>query len=154
MENEAVDAVIKNATVQIPDAMLKTQERQMVDEFAQQLQYQGMTIDQYFEYSGNDRDKMMEVMAPQAEKRILTRLVLEQIVKEENITVSEEDFEEELQKLAASYGADLDTVKNIFVGKERERMEEDIAVQKAVSFVADHAVEVEKAEEAAETEEA
>ena len=86
--------------------------------------------------------------------RILTRLVLEQIVKEENITVSEEDFEEELQKLAASYGADLDTVKNIFVGKERERMEEDIAVQKAVSFVADHAVEVEKAEEAAETEEA
>ena len=154
MENEAVDAVIRNATVQIPDAMLKTQERQMVDEFAQQLQYQGMTIDQYFEYSGNDRDKMMEVMAPQAEKRILTRLVLEQIVKEENITVSEEDFEEELQKLAASYGADLDTVKNIFVGKERERMEEDIAVQKAVSFVADHAVEVEKAEEAAETEEA
>ena len=132
----------------------KQQLRQMVDEFAQQLQYQGMTIDQYFEYSGNDRDKMMEVMAPQAEKRILTRLVLEQIVKEENITVSEEDFEEELQKLAASYGADLDTVKNIFVGKERERMEEDIAVQKAVSFVADHAVEVEKAEEAAETEEA
>ena len=82
----------------------------------------------------------MEEVKDQADKRIRTRLVLEEIVKAENIVATEEDFEVELGKLAEAYGTDVDTVKKIFEGREKDRMMEDIAVQKAVSFVADNAV--------------
>ena len=84
---------------------------------------------------------MLEEVKDQADKRIRTRLVLEEIVKAENIAATDEDFEVELDKLAKAYGADLETVKKIFDGREKDRMMEDIAVQKAVSFVADNAVE-------------
>ncbi len=145
-ENEVIDAIIAEAKIDIPEAMLKTQQGQMVDEFAQRLQSQGLSIDQYFEYAGTSREKMMEEVKDQAEKRIQTRLVLEEIVKVENIVPTEEDFDAELTKLAATYGTDLDTIKKIFEGREKDRMMEDIAVQKAVTFVTEQAVEVEKAE--------
>ena len=90
---------------------------------------------------GTNREKMMDEVKDQADKRIRTRLVLEEIVKAENIEATDEDFETELTKLAEAYGTDLDTVKKIFEGREKDRMMEDIAVQKAVSFVADNAVE-------------
>ena len=142
-EDEAVEKIIAASQIEIPAPMLETQESNMVDEFAQQLQYQGMSLDQYYQYSGQDRQKMMEALAPQAEKRIRTRLVLEQIAREENITATEEEYEEELKKMAASYGADYETVKNIFDGRQKDSMMKDIAVQKAVTFVLDNAVEVE-----------
>ncbi len=145
-ENEVIDAIIAQAQIDIPEAMLKTQQGQMVDEFAQRLQAQGLGIEQYYEYAGTSREKMMEEVKDQAEKRIQTRLVLEEIVKVENIVPTDEDYDAELTKLAATYGTDLDTIKQIFVGKEKDRMMEDIAVQKAVTFVTDQAVEVEKAE--------
>ena len=132
--------------------MLETQESNMVDEFAQQLQYQGMSLDQYYQYAGSSREKMMEALAPQAEKRIRTRLVLEQIAKEENITATEEEYEEELKKMAASYGADYETVKSVFDGRQKDSMMKDIAVQKAITFVLENAVEVEAKKEAAEEE--
>ena len=140
-ENKAVDAVIADAEIEIPEAMLKTQQEQIVDEFAQRLQSQGLSIDQYFTYVGGSREKMMDEVKDQADKRIRTRLCMEAIVKAENITATEEDFEVELGKLAEAYGTDLDTVKKIFEGREKDRMMEDIAVQKAVSFVTDNAVE-------------
>ncbi len=140
-ENKVIDAIIADSEIEIPAPMLKTQQEQIVDEFAQRLQSQGLNIDQYFNYMGSSREKMMDEVKDQADKRIRTRLVLEEIVKAENITATEEDFEVELGKLAEAYGTDLDTVKRIFEGKEKDRMMEDIAVQKAVSFVADNAVE-------------
>ena len=142
-EDEAVDKIIAASQIEIPAPMLETQEANMVDEFAQQLQYQGMSLDQYYQYAGSSREKMMEALAPQAEKRIRTRLVLEQIAKEENITATEEEYEEELKKMAASYGADYETVKSVFDGRQKDSMMKDIAVQKAVTFVLDNAVEVE-----------
>ena len=139
-ENKVIDAIIADSEIEIPEPMLKAQQEQIVDEFAQRLQSQGLNIDQYFSYIGGSREKMMEEVKDQADKRIRTRLVLEEIVKAENIVATEEDFEVELGKLAEAYGTDLDTVKKIFEGREKDRMMEDIAVQKAVSFVADNAV--------------
>ena len=140
-ENKVIDAIIADSEIEIPEPMLKAQQEQIVDEFAQRLQSQGLNIDQYFSYMGSSREKMLEEVKDQADKRIRTRLVLEEIVKAENIAATEEDFEVELDKLAKAYGADLETVKKIFEGREKDRMMEDIAVQKAVSFVADNAVE-------------
>ena len=140
-ENKVIDAIIADSEIEIPEPMLRAQQEQIVDEFAQRLQSQGLSIDQYFAYMGMTREKMVEDSKEQAEKRIRTRLVLEEIVKVENIVATEEDFETELTKLAEAYGADLETVKKIFEGREKDRMMEDIAVQKALSFVADNAVE-------------
>ena len=140
-ENKVIDAIIADSEIEIPEPMLKAQQEQIVDEFAQRLQSQGLNIDQYFSYMGSSREKMLEEVKDQADKRIRTRLVLEEIVKAENIAATDEDFEVELDKLAKAYGADLETVKKIFDGIEKDRMMEDIAVQKAVSFVADNAVE-------------
>ena len=140
-ENKVIDAIIADSDITIPEPMLKAQQEQIVDEFAQRLQSQGLNIDQYFSYMGGSREKMMDEVKDQADKRIRTRLVLEEIVKAENIVATEEDFEVELGKLAEAYGTDLETIKKIFEGREKDRMMEDIAVQKAVSFVADNAVE-------------
>ena len=140
-ENKVIDAIIADSEIEIPEPMLKAQQEQIVDEFAQRLQSQGLSIDQYFSYMGSSREKMVEESKDQADKRIRTRLVLEEIVKAENIVATDEDFETELTKLAEAYGTDLDTVKKLCEGKEKDRMMEDIAVQKAVSFVADNAVE-------------
>lgn len=140
-ENKVIDAIIADSEIDIPEPMLKAQQEQIVDEFAQRLQSQGLNIDQYFQYMGSSREKMLDEVKDQADKRIRTRLVLEEIVKAENIVATEEDFDIELGKLAEAYGTDIDTVKKIFEGKEKDRMMEDIAVQKAVSFVADNAVE-------------
>ena len=139
-ENKVIDAIIADSEIEIPEPMLKAQQEQIVDEFAQRLQSQGLNIDQYFSYIGGSREKMMEEVKDRADKRIRTRLVLEEIVKAENIVATDEDFEVELGKLAEAYGTDLDTIKKIFEGREKDRMMEDIAVQKAVSFVADNAV--------------
>ena len=140
-ENKVIDAIIADSEIEIPEPMLKAQQEQIVDEFAQRLQSQGLNIEQYFAYMGTSREKMVEESKDQADKRIRTRLVLEEIVKAENIVATEEDFETELTKLAEAYGADRETVKKIFEGREKDRMMEDIAVQKALSFVADNAVE-------------
>ena len=140
-ENAVIDAIIADAEINIPEPMIMTQQEQIVDEFAQQLQAQGLSIDQYFTYTGGSREKMLESVKDQAIKRIKTRLIMETIVREENIEATDEDFEEELQKLADAYGTELEPIRKIFAGREKERMMEDIAVQKAISFVTDHAVE-------------
>ena len=140
-ENKVIDAIIADSDIEIPEPMLRSQQEQIVDEFAQRLQSQGLSIDQYFTYMGTTREKMVEDSKDQADKRIRTRLVLEEIVKAENIVADDEDFEKELTKLAEAYGTDIDTVKKIFGDKDKDRMMEDIAVQKALTFVSESAVE-------------
>ena len=99
-ENQAVDQAIENAQMDIPEAMIEFQVRQMADDFARRIQQQGLTVEQYFQFTGKTAEKMMEEMRPQAEKSIKTRLVLEAIVKAENIEVSDERVEEELTKMS------------------------------------------------------
>jgi len=142
-ENQAVEKVIADAHVEIPAAMLRTQQEQMTSEFEQQVMSQGMNFDDYLKYAQTTREQMVENMKDEAERRIKYRLVMEQVAKEENIVATEEDFEAELQKMADAYRMDVETIKKYFV-ERKEGMMEDIAVQKAITFVADNAVEVEK----------
>ncbi len=140
-EDEIVEKIIENATMEIPDAMLNTQIRQMADEFAQRIQAQGLTIEQYFQFTGMDNQKYIETLKPQAMKRIQSRLVLEAIVKAENIQVSEEELEKEIGEMATMYQMEADKLKEIIGDKEKEQMKMDIAVQKAVDLIADEAKE-------------
>ena len=140
-EDQAVEKAIANATMEIPDAMVDTQARQMMDEFAQRIQAQGLTMDQYFQFTGMDREKMMEEMKPQALKRIETRLVLEAVAKAENIEISDEKLDKELAKMAEAYKMEVEKLKEFMGDAEKQQMKEDMAVQEAVTFLAENAVE-------------
>ncbi|MDY5845369.1 MAG: trigger factor [Bariatricus sp.] len=140
-EDQAVNAIIANAEMDIPEAMIDTEARQMVDNFAQRLQQQGLTVEQYMQFTGMTVDKMIEEMRPQAEKRIQTRLVLEAIVKAENIEISDEKLDEEVAKMAEAYGMEADKLKEYMGDREKEQMKLDMAVQEAITFVVENAVE-------------
>ena len=140
-EDAAVDKVIENAQMDIPEAMIETQTRQMLDDFARRMQSQGLSMEQYFQFTGQSVDKMMEDMKPQALKRIQTRLVLEKIAEVENIQPTEEEVNEEISKMAEMYKMEADKLKDLIGENEMEQMKKDMAVQKAVTLVADAAVE-------------
>ena len=140
-EDKAVEEAIANAQMDIPDAMVETEVRQMANDFAQRLQQQGLTLDQYFQFTGMTADKMTEELKPQALRRIQTRLVLEAIVKAENIEISDEKIDEEIQKMADAYKMEADKLKEFMGEKEKEQMKLDMAVQEAVTFLVDNAVE-------------
>ena len=140
-ENAAVDKAIENAEMDIPDAMLNTQVRQMMNDFASRMQSQGLTMEQYFQFTGMTAEKMQEEMKPQALKRIQTRLVLEKIAETENIEVSEDEVNEEISKMAEMYKMEADKLKELLGDRELEQMKKDMAVQKAVTLVADEAKE-------------
>ncbi len=140
-EDEAVQKAIENATMDIPEAMIETTQRQMADDFAYRLQMQGMNIEQYFQFTGLNAKTFLEQMKPQAERRISTRLVLEAIVAAEDIQISEEELEAEMQNMAAQYNMELDKVKELLGEEEKKQISLDLAVQKAVTLVADNAVE-------------
>ena len=147
-ENAAVDKAIENAQMDIPDLMLQTQCRQMMDDFARRMQQQGLSMDQYFQFTGQSMDKMMEDMKPQALKRIQTRLVLEKIAETENTQPSEEEITEEIQKMADAYKMEADKIREAIGEDGIEQLKKDLSVQKAVTLIADAAVEAEKAADA------
>lgn len=140
-EAAVIEAIVNDSEMEIPEAMLKTQQKQMVDEFAQRIQMQGLSIDQYFQFTGTTYDKMIEQVKPQAEKRIKSRLVLEAVVKAENIAASDEDYEEELKTMAEAYQMEVDKVKELLPEKSVAQIKEDIAVRKAAEFVVENAKE-------------
>ena len=140
-ENAAVDKAIENAQMEIPDAMLNTQVRQMLDDFSRRMQSQGLTMEQYFQFTGMTLEKMQEEMKPQALKRIQTRLVLEKIAEVENIQPTDEEVEEEFKKMADAYKMEVEKIKELLGDRELEQMKKDMAVQKAVTLVADEAKE-------------
>ena len=141
-EDAAVDKAIENAQMDIPEAMLQTQCRQMLDDFSRRMQSQGLSMDQYFQFTGMTADKMMEDMKPQALKRIQTRLVLEKVAEVENIQPTEEEVNEEISKMAEAYKMEADKLKELLGERELEQMKKDMAVQKAVTVIADAAKEV------------
>ena len=140
-EEAVVEAIIEASTMEIPDAMVETQQRQMLDEFAQNLQSQGLSIEQYFQFTGMDAQKMAEQVKPQAMKRIQSRLVLEAIAAQEKIEAAEEDFEEEVKKMASMYQMEADKVKEAIGEAGKTQMMEDLAVKKAAEFVVNEAKE-------------
>ena len=140
-ENAAVDKAIENAQMEIPEAMVDTQVRQMINDFASRMQSQGLTMEQYFQFTGMTVEKMQDEMKPQALKRIQTRLVLEKIAEVENIQPTEEEVNEEISKMAEMYKMEADKLKELLGDRELEQMKKDMAVQKAVTLVADEAKE-------------
>ena len=141
-EDEAVDKAVENASMEIPEAMIKTQVNQMVDDFSRRMQAQGLSMEQYFQFTGMTIDKLMEEMKPQALKRIQTRLVLEKIAEVENIQPSEERVEEEIGKMAEMYKMEKDKLRELIGDIELEQMKKDMAVQDAVTYIAEAAQEV------------
>ena len=140
-ENQAVDQAIENAQMDIPEAMIEFQVRQMADDFARRIQQQGLTVEQYFQFTGMTAEKMMEEMRPQAEKSIKTRLLLEAIVKAENIEVSDERVEEELTKMAEAYQMEVEKLKEFMGENEKKQIKEDLAVQEAITLLVNESVE-------------
>lgn len=140
-EDQAVEQAVANAQIDIPDPMIDLQTKQMADDFARRIMQQGMSLEQYFQFTGLSEEKMMEEFRPQAEKRIRTRLVLEAVVAAENIEVSDERLDEELKKMADSYQMEVEKLKEFMGENEKKQMKEDIAVQEAVTLIADAAVE-------------
>lgn len=138
----AVDAVIAEASMDIPEAMVETTQRQLLDEYAQNMRAQGLSLEQYMKYTGLDADTLLEQLRPQAETRIKGRLVLGAVAKAENLTVTDEDFEEEVKSMADAYAMEADKVREMLGESGKKSVMEDIAIKKAQEFVAENAKEV------------
>ena len=137
-EDEAIEALIAEAQMEIPDAMVETQQRQMVQDYAQRMQAQGISMEQYTQITGVTTKMLLEQMKPQALRRIQSRLVLEAVVKAENIQASEEEFDEEVQAMANAYGMEVDKVREMLGENGKEQVMEDLCVKKALAFVVDN----------------
>ncbi len=140
-ENAAVDAVAANAEMEVPAPMIDSNAEQMYDEFAQRMQSQGLTIDQYFMFTGLDQQKLLEQIRPQAEQRIKSRLVLEAVAKAEGFTASEEEIEKEIENMATAYQMEVEKLKELVSDEEKKVISEVVAVKKALDFIRDNAVE-------------
>lgn len=134
-EDKVVEAVVANASMDIPEPMLKAQAESMIQENARRMQSQGISLDQYMQYTGMTMDMLRDQMKPQAERRIKTRLVLEAVAEAENIEVTEEQMDEELKKMADAYKMEVDKLKEYMGDFEKEQMKKDLAVQAAVDFL-------------------
>ncbi len=140
-EEAAIQAVVEDSEMEIPEPMLESQQKQMVDEFAQRITMQGLSMEQYFQFTGTNYQKMVEQVKPQALERIKSRLVLEAVVKAENIEVTEEDYEKELETMAEVYQMEIAKVKDLMGEREKKNIMQDLAVRKAAEFITDNAEE-------------
>lgn len=150
-ERLAVAAAVENATMEIPDAMVKTQVNRMIEDFAQRLQSQGLSMEQYMQYVGGSPEQFMETMKPEATTRIKNSLVLEAVAEAEKIEVTEADIDAEIEKMASMYNMEVEKVKEFIGDTEKDQIKKDLAVQKAAELLGSKAVE--KAPKKAEDEE-
>ena len=140
-EDEIIGKIIENAEMEIPEKMVEAQTRQMTQEFAQRLQAQGLSLEQYMQLTGQTPQKMLEELQPQALQRIQSRLVLEAVAAAENLEASEEEYEKEMENMAEMYQMEVDKLKDMIGEDEKKQIYKDLAVQKAVEFVVESAIE-------------
>jgi len=142
-EEAAVDAVIADADMDIPEAMIATRQREMINDFAQRMSMQGLSMEQYYQFTGATEAQMLEEVKPQAEKAIKARLVLEQVAAEEKFEISDDDFEEEMKKLAEMYGMEVEKVKETLGNNQKaiDQIKADMKVDKARDFIVENAKE-------------
>ncbi|NIK11218.1 trigger factor [Alkalibacillus almallahensis] len=133
-----VEKASDNATVEVPDAMVDSELDRMLQEFEQRLQMQGMTLDMYYQFSGQSEDDLKEQMREDAQKRVRTNLTLEAIAAEENLEVTEQDIEDQLQEMASMYQTDIEQLKQM-LGGNTEALNEDLKLKKSIDFLAEHA---------------
>ena len=153
-EDEAIRKIVEKSSMEIPDAMIDTQVETMIEEFAQRIAQQGLSFEQYMQFSGMTMDKMKDQVRPEAISRIESSLVLEQIAKDENIEVSDADVDAEIDKMASMYGMEADKIKEYMGDAEKESMKKDLAIQKAVDLIMDNIKERAKAKSKKEKDEA
>ncbi len=134
-ENNVVEKVVENASMEIPEAMIEEQVREMINDYARRMQSQGITMEQYMQFTGMTIENLQDQMRPQAEKRIRTRLVLEAVAAAENIQVDDEAVDAEIAKMAEAYKMEADKVREIMGEQGISQMKEDMAVQEAVDFL-------------------
>jgi len=151
-EDEAIQKIIDKSTMEIPEAMIETQCENMVNEFAQRLAQSGLSMEQYMQFSGLTLDKLKEQVRPEAETRIKSSLVLEQIAKDEKIEITDEELDAEIEKMAAQYGMEADKLKEYIGDNEKESMKRDLAVTKAVDLIMENVKERAKAKSKKEKE--
>lgn len=137
-----VDKIVENATMDIPEAMIDSQVRNMMDDFARRMQSQGLTMEQYFQFTGMDINKMQEQMKPEALKRIQNSLVLEAVAKAENIEISDEKVDAEIAKMAEAYKMEVEKLSELMGDYEKEQIKKDLAIQEAVEIITEAAKEV------------
>ncbi|MDE7197533.1 MAG: trigger factor [Lachnospiraceae bacterium] len=147
-EDAAVKAAVEASEMEIPEAMLETQQKQMVDEFAQRITMQGISMEQYLQLTGSNYQQMVEQVKPQAEERVRSRLVLEAVAKAENLEATEEDYEEELKTMADVYQMEVDKVRELMRERDKKSIMQDLAVRKAAEFIAENAKESKTASKA------
>lgn len=147
MENVLVEKAVEGATMDIPDAMIDSQVEQMIDEFKQRVTYQGISFEQYLQFTGQNPEAFQESMRPEAVKRIQSSLVLEAIVVAENIEATDEDLNKEMEKMASMYQMDVEQIASFIQDEQKENMKKDIAIQKAVEFLAAEAKVTEASDE-------
>ena len=140
-EDAVVRAVIEDSEMELPEAMIETQQRQMVNEFAQRLQMQGMNMDQYLQYTGGSVDQMLAQVKPQAIERIKSRLVLEAVAEAEKIEVSDADVDAEIESMAHQYRMEVEKLKEMMSDAEKKQLKSDLAVQKAADFLVENVKE-------------
>lgn len=140
-EEEAIQKIVEDSQMEIPEAMINTQARSMVDDFANRIAQQGLSMEQYMQFTGMTVEQMLEQMKPDALKRIQNSLVLEAIAKDQDIQISEEEIEEELGKMAQMYGMPVDELKKLVGDSEKDSIKLDLSIQKAVKLVMEHVTE-------------
>lgn len=138
-EETVIDAVIEDAKMDIPDAMVETEQRQIIEEFSQRMRMQGLTMEQYMQFTGMTPQALMDQTKPQALKRIQSRLVLEAVAKAEDLKASEEDYAAEIKDMSEKYQMEEDKIKEMLGEKGKKQVEEDLAIRKAVDFLVDNA---------------
>lgn len=151
IEAEVIDAIIADAKMDIPDAMVATQQRQIVDDFSQRMQMQGISMEQYFQFTGANYQMLIDQAKDQAMKRIQSRLVLEAVVAAEGMTATDEEFEAEIKRMADAYQMEVDKIKEIIGKSEEEQIKVDLCIAKAVEFVVAEAVESDEKKAAKKT---
>lgn len=139
-ENEVVDKAVENAEFEIPDAMLEAQIDNIVRDFEQRLSYQGMNLDMYLQYTGQNRDAFREQFKDQAKKQVEGSLVLEAIQKAEGIEAGPEETELRLVDMSKKYNMELDKLKELLGEAEMERIKQEIAMQKTIEMLVNNAV--------------
>ena len=132
---EALQKIIEKSKMDIPEAMLDTQCENMLEEFAQRIAQSGLSMEQYLQFSGLTIANLKDQVRPEALSRIQSRLVLEQVAKEENIEVSDDEVNSEMEKMAEAYGMEADKLKEYMGENERKSMKKDMAITKAVDLI-------------------
>lgn len=141
MEEDLVTELVANCEMEVPDVMIENDIEMKIDEFARNIQSQGLSLDMYLQYMGQTMDSMKEAYRPMSEKQVKARLVLEAVAKAENFTVEEADLDAEVEKIAKAYGMEMDKLKAVLRPEDTENISKDIQVQKAMEFLKANAVE-------------